>query len=105
MTYQRSLGVKPQKYSREIVFQLQDHETPGNSVGGWILQEDGRPFTLEAHYSFYLARKQIETLNNLVQFGVTKRHPVYLQLDIFDPHQRFQFPLALKSAKLNCGRS
>ena len=92
MTYQRSLGVKPQKYSREIVFQLQDHETPGNSVGGWIVQEDGKPFPIEAHYSYYLARKQIETLNDLVQSGVTKRHPVYLQLDIFDPHQPFSIP-------------
>jgi arylsulfatase A-like enzyme len=92
MTYQRSLGVKPQKYSREIVFQLQDHETPGNSVGGWIVQEDGKPFPIEAHYSYYLARKQIETLNHLVQSGVIKRHPVYLQLDIFDPHQPFSIP-------------
>jgi len=92
ISYQRSLHVKPQKYSREIVFQLQDHETPGNSVGGWIVQEDGKPFPIEAHYSYYLARKQIETLNDLVQSGVTKHHPVYLQLDIFDPHQPFSIP-------------
>jgi arylsulfatase A-like enzyme len=92
VTYQRSLGVKPQKYSREIVFQLQDRETPGNSVGGWIVQEDGKPFPIEAHYSYYLAKKQIETLDDLVRSGVTKRHPVYLQLDIFDPHQPFSIP-------------
>ena len=38
LAYQRSLGVKPQKYSREIVFRMQDRETPGNSAGGWIVQ-------------------------------------------------------------------
>ena len=44
LAYQRSLGVKPQKYSREIVFRMQDRTTPGNSAGGWIVQEDGKPF-------------------------------------------------------------
>jgi arylsulfatase A-like enzyme len=34
LTYQRNLGVKPQKYSREIVFRMQDRKTAGNSVGG-----------------------------------------------------------------------
>ncbi len=92
LVYQQSLGVKPQKYSREIVFQLQDRETPGNSVGGWIVQGDGKPFPIEAHYSYYLVRKQIETLRGLVQSGVAERRPVYLQLDIFDPHQPFSIP-------------
>jgi len=44
LAYQRGLGVKPQKYSREIVFRMQDRKTPGNSVGGWIVQQDGNPF-------------------------------------------------------------
>ena len=34
LAYQRGLGVKPQKYSREIVFRMQDRKTPGNSAGG-----------------------------------------------------------------------
>jgi arylsulfatase A-like enzyme len=92
LTYQRSLGVKPQKYSREIVFLQQDRKTPGNSAGGWIVQEDGRPFPLEAQYSYYLAKRAIDTLRDLVKTGVTSRHPVYLQLDIFDPHQPFSIP-------------
>jgi arylsulfatase A-like enzyme len=92
LAYQRRLGVKPQKYSREIVFQMQDRKTPGNSAGGWIVQEDGKPFPLEAQYSYYLAKKAIETIEALVENGSAKRHPMYLQLDIFDPHQPFSVP-------------
>lgn len=92
LAYQRSLGVKPQKYSREIVFRMQDRKTPGNSVGGWIVQEDGKPFPLEAQYSYYLAKKAVETVEGLVSNGSVKHHPMYLQLDIFDPHQPFSIP-------------
>ena len=92
LAYQHDLGVKPQKYLREIVFKLQDRTTPGNSVGGWIVQEDGKPFPLEAHYSYYLAKKQIDNLQRLVETGMAARHPIYLQLDLFDPHQPFSIP-------------
>ncbi|MGH9600115.1 MAG: sulfatase-like hydrolase/transferase, partial [Terracidiphilus sp.] len=92
LTYQRSLGVKPQKYSREIVFRMQDRTTPGNSVGGWIVQEDGKPFPLEAQYSYYLGKKMIDTVESLISNGSIKDHPMYLQLDIFDPHQPFSIP-------------
>jgi arylsulfatase A-like enzyme len=92
LAYQRSLGIKPQKYSREIVFRMQDRKTPGNSVGGWIVQEDGKPFPLEAQYSYYLGKKAIETVESLLSNGSARRHPMYLQLDIFDPHQPFSIP-------------
>ncbi|MGA7342051.1 MAG: sulfatase-like hydrolase/transferase [Terracidiphilus sp.] len=92
LAYQRRLGVKPQKYSREIVFKQQDRITPGNSVGGWVVQEDGKPFPLEAQYSYYLGQKAIQTIDDLVAKGSTGRDPVYLQLDLFDPHQPFSVP-------------
>lgn len=92
LEYQHSLGVKPQKYSREIVFRMQDRTTPGNSAGGWIVQEDGKPFPFEAHYTYFLAKRTIDTLRDLVSTGVAAKHPVYLQLDIFDPHQPFSIP-------------
>jgi len=92
LAYQRELGVKPQKYSREIVFRLQDRKTPGNSAGGWIVQGDGKPFPREAQYSYYLGKKAIETVESLLSNGSAKRHPMYLQLDIFDPHQPFSIP-------------
>lgn len=92
LAYQRSLGVKPQKYSREIVFRLQDRKTPGNSAGGWIVQEDGKPFPMEAQYSYYLGEKAIETMEGLQDNGALDHHPMYLQLDFFDPHQPFSIP-------------
>lgn len=92
LEYQRALGVKQQKYSREIVFRMQDRTTPGNSVGGWVVQEDGKPFPLEAQYSYYLGKKMVETIDNLVANGSVDRHPLYLQMDIFDPHQPFSIP-------------
>ena len=92
LAYQRSLGVKPQKYSREIVFRQQDRTTPGNSTGGWIVQQDGKPFPLEAQYSYYLGKKAIDTVESLIANGSLQHHPMYLQLDIFDPHQPFAIP-------------
>lgn len=92
MAYQHSLGVKPQKYSKEIVFKQQDRTSPGNSAGGWIVQEDGKPYPFEAHYTCYQAKRTIDTLRDLVASGVAAKHPLYLQLDIFDPHQPFSIP-------------
>jgi arylsulfatase A-like enzyme len=84
--------VKPQKYAREIVFKQQNRITDGNSVGGWIEQQDGKPFPIEAQYSYYLGRKAVQTIDDLIAGGVSVRHPIYLQLDIFDPHQPFSIP-------------
>ena len=92
LAYQRRLGVKPQKYSREIVFRMQDRKTPGNSTGGWIVQNDGKPFPMEAQYSYYLGKKAIETVESLISNGSLAHHPMYLQLDFFDPHQPFSIP-------------
>jgi arylsulfatase A-like enzyme len=96
LAYQRSLGVKPQKYSREIVFRMQDRKTPGNSVGGWIVQQDGKPFPIEAQYSYYLGKKAIETVEGLVANQSLQHHPLYIQLDIFDPHQPFSIPAGME---------
>lgn len=92
LSYQRSLGVKPQKYSREIVFLMQDRKTPGNSAGGWIVQEDGKPFPFEAQYSCFLAKRAAETLRTIIETEDPAKHPLYMQLDFFDPHQPFSIP-------------
>ena len=96
LAYQRRLGVKSQKYSREIVFRMQDRETPGNSAGGWIFQSDGNPFPMEAQYSYYLGKKAIETVESLISNGSLAHHPMYLQLDFFDPHQPFSIPVGFE---------
>jgi arylsulfatase A-like enzyme len=92
LEYQRRLGVKPQKYSKEIVLLQQDRVTPGNSVGGWIVQEDGKPFPEEAQYSHFLVQRAIEKLEHAMAGPSTTGQPIYLQLDIFDPHQPFTVP-------------
>jgi arylsulfatase A-like enzyme len=97
LAYQRRLGVKPQKYSREIVFKMQDRTTPGNSTGGWVVQEDGKPFPLEAQYSYYLGKKAIDVVENFASDGLRKDHPLYLQLDFFDPHQPFSIPAGFEN--------
>lgn len=92
LAYQRGLGVKPQKYSREIVFKLQDRTSPGNSAGGWVVQEDGRPFPIEAQYSYFLAKRATDFVKDAIRTGLAAKHPFYVQLDIFDPHQPFSIP-------------
>ncbi|MBW8077421.1 MAG: sulfatase-like hydrolase/transferase [Gallionella sp.] len=90
--YQRRLGVKPQKYSKEIVFLQGDRVTSGNSAGGWIVQDDGKPFPLEAQYSQFLAKRAEEKIDHALSSPKTRGQPIYLQLDIFDPHQPFSVP-------------
>ena len=92
LAYQRKLGIQQQKYAREIVFEQQDRKTAGNSVGGWVVQQDGKPFPLEAQYSYYLGQKAIDTIDDLVERGTVAHHPLYMQIDIFDPHQPFAIP-------------
>lgn len=96
LSYLRRLGVKPQKYAREIVFAQQDRKTPGNSVGGWVVQQDGKPFPIEAQYSWYLGQQAMDTLDDLLARGTLEHHPLYLQLDIFDPHQPFAIPAGME---------
>jgi hypothetical protein len=91
LAYLGKLGVKPQRYKKEIVGLQQDRKTPYVSMGGWIEQAGGRPFPLEAQYSHYLVRRAIEKLDAALA-GNDGTHPIYLQLDIFDPHQPFTIP-------------
>lgn len=87
------LGVRRQKYSREIRGLQQDRRTPGNSVGGWVVQNDGRPFPIEAAYSSFLAEQAVTKLDAALAPGTG---PVYVQLDLFDPHQPFSLPAGLE---------
>jgi arylsulfatase A-like enzyme len=44
LDYQRHLGVKPQKYSREIVFLQQDRKTPGTPRADGLFRKTVSPF-------------------------------------------------------------
>ena len=105
LDYQRRLGVKPQKYSREIVFLQQDRKTPGNSAGGWIVQEDGKPFPLEAQYSYYLMQRACNELADAALSPVTKSRPIYYELDLFDPHQPLTIPAGFEKRESELRKS
>jgi len=88
-------GVQPFKYKKELRGKQQDRKSHGNSFGGWIEQNNGEPFPIEAHYSSYLADKAINKLNAALKQAHDS--PVYLQLDFFDPHQPFSIPAGLEN--------
>jgi len=90
VAYIEGLGVKPQVYEKELRGMQFDRKTPGNSLGGWIRQANGKPFPLEAHYSMYMARKALNKVDAALIQGPDT--PFYLQLDFFDPHQPFSVP-------------
>ena len=93
LAYLRRLGVKRQRYRREIRGLQQDRKTPQASMGGWIEQADGKPFPMEAQYTHYLVERAIEKLDAAQAEG----GPIYLQLDIFDPHQPFSIPAGMEA--------
>ena len=106
LAYQRSLGVKPQKYSREIVFRMQDRTTPGNSVGGWIVQEDGKPFP--ARSAVQLLPRQEGDRDRRGPGRQRRRSsttPCICSSISSIRISRFPFPPDLKNASASCARS
>ncbi len=90
--YLRRLGIRMPRYSRQILARQPDRKTPRNQeYGGWIEQSDGKPFPLEGQYSHYLSRWSEEKLDDALAAGGGKA-PVYLQLNIYDPHKPFTIP-------------
>jgi arylsulfatase A-like enzyme len=92
LAYLRRIGVKPARVKRDIRGMQQDRKARGMSLGGWVEQSDGKPFPIEAQYSWYLAERAIEKLDAAIAQG----GPIYLQLDFFDPHQPFVIPSGLE---------
>ncbi len=90
VSYLNDKSIKPQKYSKEIFGMQHDRQTKGNSLGGWIVQQDNQPFPLEAHYSVFLAELAKQRLDNFKRNDPKK--PVFLQLEFFDPHQPYSIP-------------
>lgn len=91
----RMKGVKPHVYRKVLQGKQIDRKSPGNTYGGWIQQEDGSEFPLDAHYSMYLAEKAINKLDAALK--QTPGSPVYLQLDFFDPHQPYSIPSCMEA--------
>ncbi|MCC6362268.1 MAG: sulfatase-like hydrolase/transferase [Bryobacterales bacterium] len=90
-SYLRRLGVRMPRYSRQIHRLYPDRKTPSGTLGGWIEQSDGRPFPLEGQYSWYLSQWAIEKTRDAFASGGPNA-PLYLQLNIYDPHNPFTIP-------------
>jgi arylsulfatase A-like enzyme len=91
----RRMGVKLPRYKREIQRFEPDRKTPGRALGGWIEQADGKPFPLEGQYTHYLAAWAVQKLDDAL--AVAGKGPVYLQLNIYDPHQPFTIPAGMEA--------
>ncbi|RPJ56138.1 MAG: sulfatase [Acidobacteria bacterium] len=94
LAYLRGMGVKPQRYRKELFGLEPDRKTPRAALGGWITQADGAPFPLEAQYTRYLIEQAIQKIDAARDAGTGS--PIYLQLDLFDPHQPFSIPSGLE---------
>lgn len=84
------MGIKPPRYRRELKGLRADKETPANSFGGWIEQEDGSDFPKEAHYSTFLSNLTIKQIKAARRQGPDR--PFFAQIDYFDPHQPYSIP-------------
>ena len=90
--YLRRLGVKMPRYARRVLARQPDRKTPRDQeYGGWIEQSDGKPFPLEGQYSHYLCQWAESKLESALAQG-GGGSPVYLQLNIYDPHKPFTIP-------------
>lgn len=92
LRYCRTMGVGGMRYRREIQGLMADRSSPGNSYGGWVEQQNGEDFPLEATYPHYLARRAADLLGRRGSSG----DPLYLQLDFFAPHQPFFIPAGMQ---------
>lgn len=91
LRYLRGLGVRPPTW-REPLRGVRPDGSPGNSYGGWVVQEGGAELPEEATYSQYLAWLAAETLTSALTQRSETGAPIYLQLDFFAPHQPFMVP-------------
>ena len=88
----RRWGIKMPRYGRQILALEPDRKTPRNQeYGGWIEQSDGKPFPLEGQYSSYLSRWAVQKVDDALASN-SGGWPVYLQLNIYDPHKPFTIP-------------
>lgn len=84
----KNQGFEPFEFERSIYGRQTTGGERGNSYGGWIAAQQGRPFPKQATYSAFLVDRAISFL----QTG----RPFYLQLDFFAPHQPFAIPSGME---------
>lgn len=84
----KTKGLKRFGFKKEIRGMSWTGERDGNSYGGWLEDQSGKPFPEEALYPAFLTDKAIRTIDARRD----PEQPFYLQLDYFGPHQPFAIP-------------
>ncbi|MGD1391409.1 sulfatase-like hydrolase/transferase [Vibrio harveyi] len=95
LAYLANMGVQLPKYRKELRGLQIDKLSPANSFGGWIEQQDGSDFPLDAHYSVFLAKLAVEQIKASKIQAPAK--PIFTQLEFFDPHQPYSVPSGLEA--------
>ena len=88
ISFLQEKGLSRFSFKKEIRGESWDGSRNGNSYGGWLADQNGKPFPEDALYPSFLVDKAINVLK-------TREHidkPFYLQLDFFGPHQPFAIP-------------
>ncbi|MBK5195234.1 MAG: sulfatase-like hydrolase/transferase [Proteiniphilum sp.] len=81
-------GLQRYSFARSIHGANWKGEGKGNDYGGWLADQNGKPFPKNAVYPAYL----VEKAKNAVESRKDREDPIYLQLDFFGPHQPFAIP-------------
>lgn len=93
LRFLREKGLERFSFEREISGRSLTGKGKGNSYGGWIAPQNGRPFPKEATYPAYLVQRAIDAL----EARPDPEQPFYLQLDFFGPHQPFAVPAGMEA--------
>ena len=88
----RQRGLGRLTFKRSIVGRSLTGRGPGNDYGGWLADQQGKPFPQEATYPAYLVQKACDAL----AARPDAEQPFYLQLDFFGPHQPFAIPAGME---------
>jgi arylsulfatase A-like enzyme len=83
----RSKGLGPLEFGYSLYGTTADGRGRGNFYGGYIADQQGRPFPKDATYPAFLVQKAVTALETRQSDA-----PLYLQLDFFGPHQPFAIP-------------
>ncbi len=94
-SYLRQLKVELPTWKKVIQGLKPDRKRKGNSYGGWIQQKNGKVFPVEATYCHYLVNRGLHLLRTMLERRKAGQ-PVYLQIDLFEPHQPFFIPGGLE---------
>ncbi|MDC7239252.1 MAG: sulfatase-like hydrolase/transferase, partial [Spirochaetales bacterium] len=88
----KNRGLERFSFKKEIRGESWNGERKGNSYGGWLADQNGKPFPEDALYPSFLAEKTITALG----CRENPYSPFYMQLDFFGPHQPFAIPGGLE---------